>query len=123
MRIDRISSALVVISLILGACSATQPAAIQAKEISPEQFRGYSCNQLGGLYRNKISAADKMEAELKRRADHDEDLTSLWMVTGLQMGAYNYSDGPLTNEYAEIKGNIVAIELVMIENDCPDLPF
>ena len=36
---------------------------------------------------------------------------------------YKCNDGPLTEEYGEIKGNLAASELAVIEKECPDLPF
>lgn len=44
-------------------------------------------------------------------------------MTGLQTAGYKYNDGPLADEYTEIKGNMASIEMIMIDEECSDLPF
>ena len=88
------------VTLIAG-CEATQPVAIQAANVSAEQYAPYSCNQLSAEYRRAQGIAQQMETELKRRAEQDEALTNVWVVTGLQLGGLKYGDGPMTQEYAE----------------------
>ena len=110
-------------TLTITACVASRPVEIQAKEVSTDAFQEYNCDQLAGLYRSKKKMAVDMEAELKRRADTNEDLFAVWAVTGLQTGGYSYNDGPLSDEYAEIKGNMAAIQVVMIDKDCTNLPW
>ncbi len=108
---------------LLGGCDATQPMEIPAANVSAEQFAPYSCNQLSAEYRRAQGIAQQMESELKRRADQDEALTSVWAVTGIQLGGLKYGDGPMTQEYAELKGTMAALETAMISKDCNNLPF
>ena len=110
------------VTLIAG-CEATQPVAIQAANVSAEQYAPYSCNQLSAEYRRAQGIAQQMETELKRRAEQDEALTNVWVVTGLQLGGLKYGDGPMTQEYAELKGTMAALETTMISKDCKNLPF
>lgn len=110
-------------AIAISACYASRPEEIKGKEVSTEVFEDYNCSQLANLYRNKQKIAVDMENELKRRADTNEDLYTVWLVTGLQTGGYKYNDGPLADEYAEIKGNMAAIEMIMIDKECSDLPF
>ncbi len=110
------------VTLIAG-CEATQPVAVQAANVSAEQYASYSCNQLSAEYRRAQGIAQQMETELKRRADQDEALTNVWVVTGVQLGGFKYGDGPMTQEYAELKGTMAALETTMISKDCTNLPF
>lgn len=112
-----------IVSLAITACVASRPEEIKGKEVSTDAFQSYSCDQLAEFYRSKKQMSVSMEAELRRRAETNDDLTAVWAVTGLQTGGYKYNDGPLADEYAEIKGNMAAIQVVMIEKDCPDLPW
>jgi hypothetical protein len=102
---------------------ATQPMAVQEKKVPLEVFSAYNCDQLRSEYRRLNNVARDMETELKSRADKDENMTDLWLVTGIQLGAYKYGDGPLTEEYAEAKGNLTAMRINMIEKDCTNLPW
>ncbi len=108
---------------LLAGCNATQPVAVQAADVSAQRYAPYSCNQLSAEYRRAQSIAQQMETELKRRADQDEALTNIWAVTGVQLGGFKYGDGPMTQEYAELKGTMAALETTMISKDCTNLPF
>jgi len=111
------------ITLAITACVASRPEEIKGKEVSTDAFQEYNCDQLAGLYSSKKQMSVSMEGELKRRAETNDDLTAVWAVTGLQMGGYKYNDGPLAEEYADIKGNMAAIQIVMIDKDCTNLPW
>ncbi len=67
---------------------ATQPVAVQAANVSAEQYSTYSCNQLRAEYSRAQRISQDMETELKRRADQDQALTDVWIVTGAQLGAF-----------------------------------
>lgn len=104
-------------------CHATQPTAIKEKKVPLEVFSAYNCEQLRAEYRHVNKIARDMETELKKRADADDALFDVWLVTGAQLGGYKYGDGPLTEEYAEAKGNMTAMRINMIDKDCTDLPW
>lgn len=109
---------------LLAACSeAPQPAAVNATNVDAARFSNFSCSQLSGEWRRNTNVADRMETELKRRADNDEAMYTVWAVSGLQTGGFTYGDSPLTDEYAEVKGNLASLEIAMIDRDCANLPF
>lgn len=102
----------------LSAC-ASNPDKMAASYVSPIQFEGYSCKQLGAEAQRVNRKASDLHGALKKEAGNDSaqmavGLVLFWPALFFLEGG----DGPQAAEYQRLKGEYEAIEQVSIKKNC-----
>lgn len=104
--------------LCLTAC-ATAPDKIAAADVSPLQYQGYSCKQIGAELGRIEKKVNTLYYKLDKTASNDNaqmgvGLILFWPTLFFLEGG----DGAEAAEYARMKGEIDALESVSIQKNC-----
>jgi len=111
---------LAIIGLTLGlAACATEPEKIATASVSPLQYQGYSCKQIG-MELNRVSTrANQLHGSLKKTADNDQAQMAAGMIIFWPALFFlEGGDGPEAQEYAQLKGQYDALQQAAIEKNC-----
>ena len=114
----KVVAPLLVVSMLFGC--ATPPHELMAKRVSSIHYEDKSCKQLELEHSELVERRDYLHKELQELASNDAmqmtfGILLLWPALFLLEGG----DGPMADEYTEVKGKISTIETVSNNNSCP----
>ncbi|MGM0422334.1 MAG: metal ABC transporter ATP-binding protein [Pseudomonadota bacterium] len=107
---------------LLSAC-ASHPDKITAASVSPVAYQGYSCKQISQEVARINKDVTLLYGQLQQTANNDGAQMAIGMV--LFWPALFFlegGDGVQAAEYAQLKGELDALESVSIQRDC-DIAF
>lgn len=104
--------------LVLSAC-ASSPDEMQKAYVSPIQYEGMTCGQLGGELERVSARKVELYKQLKKTSDDDSiqmgvGLVLFWPALFFLEGG----DGPQASEYSHLLGESEAIEKTMVKKSC-----
>jgi hypothetical protein len=105
-------------TIFLTSC-ASQPDDLPASYVSPVQYQGFSCAQIGSELERVTRRANDLHGGLKKKADNDAvqmgvGLVLLWPT----LFALEGGDGADASEYSRLKGERDALEQAAIQKNC-----
>ncbi len=106
------------VSLVLVGC-ASSPGKIGAAYVSPLQYKDFSCDQITAELSRISRKANELRGALKSEADSDTaqmavGLILFWPALFFLEGG----DDARATEYARLKGEFEALEVVAIQKNC-----
>lgn len=111
-------SALALLTAMLTGC-ATSPDKMAAAYVSPLEYQGYDCQQVGGELTRVSRRAQELYGQLDKTASNDAAQMAVGMV--LFWPALFFlegGDGPEAAEYQRLKGERDALEQIAIQKHC-----
>ena len=106
-------------AILTASACATSPNKIAAQYVSPMQYQGYDCDQIG-LEQSRIERrTNELYASLKNQANADKwqmgiGLVLFWPTLFMLEGG----DGPEAVEYARLRGEYNALAEVSVYKKC-----
>ncbi len=105
-------------ALTVAAC-ASNPDKLGTQQVSSYKYINYNCTQLSMQLDNKNARLSSLYTQLKKERDADEiqvgvGLLLFWPTLLFVEGG----DGPEAAEYSRLKGEVQAIQEVMINKSC-----
>ncbi|TNG03678.1 MAG: hypothetical protein EP297_00220 [Gammaproteobacteria bacterium] len=111
---------LLVVALVSISC-APHSYEIRSAEVSPEQYKELSCAELNAEMNSHLRSLQELGREIDEEAETDETQTAVgvilfWPVLFWLEG----SDTPEAQEYAQIRGEVLALEHTAILKECDE---
>ena len=106
-------------SLVAVASCATPPEEIPAAYVSPIQYQAYTCSQLSQEVARVSRRVSELHGGLKKTAENDSAQMGVGLILFFPALFFlEGGDGPQAAEYARLKGERDALEVVSIQKDC-----
>jgi hypothetical protein len=107
------------LTVVAGISCAPHSHEIRSSEISPEKYRDYSCTGIYAEMNLHLRNLQELGREIDEEAETDETQTAVgvilfWPVLFWLEG----SDTPEAQEYAQLRGEMLALEHTAILKDC-----
>ena len=114
----RVFSTLLIVLLASISC-APHSYEIRSAEVSPEQYKELSCTEIHAEMNSHLRKLQELGRDIDEEAETDETQTAVgvilfWPVLFWLEG----SDTPEAQEYAQIRGEMLALEHTAILKDC-----
>ena len=114
----KIVSILAVVVFVLTGC-ATAPDKIAASSVSTIQYEGYNCKQIGAELDRVGKKVNQLYYKLDKTAKNDSAQMAIGMILFWPtLFLLEGGDGPDAAEYARLKGELEALEIVSIRKQC-----
>ncbi|UCC55416.1 MAG: hypothetical protein JSU75_08565 [Gammaproteobacteria bacterium] len=109
------------IVVLAGVSCAPHSYEIRSAEVSPEQYKELSCAEIEAEMNSHLRNLEELGRSIDKAADKDETQTGVglilfWPVLFWLEG----SDTPEAQEYAQIRGEMLALEHTAILKDCEE---
>ena len=112
------SLAIVSVSALLVTGCAHKSADIAATYVSPVEYEGYSCRQIGAEASRVSARVSELTGIQDQKASDDAGTTAVALILFWPAAFFVNGDGGNATELARLKGEMEALEKVSVQKNC-----